>query len=1046
MSTKSVHDQILDSYLRPIEASFQENRPQLKLINYGTGSGKTYQLFKAIYQTIEQHRDSKIIGIYIAPLREHLSVPGSLERDYPDTPVYKLNSLEMKTTDELLELYKKWIPSILKNTDLWKIAAEAARKIDSRKKKKDKKTDEKADKKAKANLQTVEGVINRLEYIKRIEFGDKDFNQSETTKAKRELNNLLESFLKFFINCKLDQTNWPNECLKLMEIFFPLHLLREKSGILMLTYKKFETNIPYFKLSDGTWVQKSNYLDKYAIAPENDSKKFIFALDEQEDGYQIMLKEKIDIISPEDMAINNALSSIKREFSLLFSTQNQQNRKLLRELLDFLHQNKGAYEEFLEIFEKGKSIDPALVRYAPIYQQLTSEEGNSREFLKQVISIYKGMDNSLQEIVSLFQNFHEENPIELDWEVLWRVLSKFENNRSLLISHELYNKYQDDLLNIFCYNDLYVYNIEHLKELFLIKPSGGHVRITEEKEDKEKKVSEGTSVAELIYTILAMRSQIKKIKDLLVDVLDAEDSQSRSLDIWSRQIDKVDKVKKANEESRKENPQLKYFNDTYVYESNKSRVNIKEISRYQQKKLIDPALTEVSIGNTVIFTSPEHKIHSILANKPNVLFLISATGGISGDLSTSYDFRYFKDKLRNPSGESNFQPMTEEEVSRCKQIRESRQSKSNRDITVNFFNQDLSSFPNGETQEVVTRFEESILEDFIDEKKNSGLHRYKIQELNSFIRFLFYLWEDDSIQETIAFTQTLSWIKQLLEYWERCHSGNFKLSQNKNPEENQVEHPRIYYLHGVNDKKYQSKTKIKIILYYADFNKDYNDKTTEKSYLKELVEEEGQKIFFISAYPSASKGLNPIVKNSDGEEKDFDSLILLTDSYYTMMSSKPKKKKKKDDLAKKSEDEEKSTTLQHFALMKNIVSVGESKAIKEFNQYLSEPDAARFKAQQHKILLGKAIVQAIGRSERRNFPNQVSKIFLNEETRNNLVNFYNYLQREEDREIGKLSMNNYQVYLRVTEEEEKRCINDYEEHVENEIDAASDFREYQKKC
>jgi len=658
--------------------------------------------------------------------------------------------------------------------------------------------------------------------------------------------------------------------------------------------------------------------------------------------------------------------------------------------------------------------------------------------LKEVIKIYQGIDESLEKIVKLFQHYNEKDPIELDWEVLSRVLSKFENNRSLLIPQELYKKYKDDLLNIFCYNDLYVYNIEPLKELFLVKPAGGHVRIMEY---KEKKVSEGTSVAQLIYTIFAMGTQIKKIKDILVNVLGAEDSQSRSLEIWSRQIDKV---KKANEERRGENPQLQYLNRDYVYESNKSMVNLKEISRYQHpdKNLIDPALTEVAIGSTVIFTSPEEKIKSILAKKANVLFLISATGGICGDLSTSYDFCYLKDEL--PS----FQPMTDDEVSLCEQIRESRQS--NREITVNFFNQDLSSFPNGETQEVVARFEDKFFKDFLDAYKkkieaetNSPFrwNRHKIQELNNFIRFLFYLLEDDEIQETIAFTQTLRFIKPFLEYCKSLHHINFTFEQAE-------EHPNIYFL-KVNHKKYKSQTRIKIVLYNARFNKDYNDKITEKSYLDELVEEEGQKIFFISAYQSASKGLNPIVKTQNGEEKDFDSLILLTDSYYTMMEpSKGKKKRGKDNLDQKSEDqdEQKSTTLQHFAIMKSIVSVGDSQLeIKEFNQYLSEPEAGRFKAQQHQILLGKGIVQAIGRSERRDFPNQVSKIFLNEETRKNLVNLYNYLEREEPDEIGKLSLNNDKVYLRVREDEKKRCIKNYDDHVDKEMDAASAFNKHKTK-
>jgi len=102
---------ILNSYLTTIEDSFRENRPQLKLINYGTGSGKTHQLFQAICETIGRHLDVQVIGVYIAPLREHLQVPDKVAEKYPDIPVYTINSLEMKTTDEHIKLYKKWIPS-----------------------------------------------------------------------------------------------------------------------------------------------------------------------------------------------------------------------------------------------------------------------------------------------------------------------------------------------------------------------------------------------------------------------------------------------------------------------------------------------------------------------------------------------------------------------------------------------------------------------------------------------------------------------------------------------------------------------------------------------------------------------------------------------------------------------------------------------------------------------------------------------------------------------------------------------------------------------
>ncbi len=1006
---ESIRCKILDSYLTTIGDSFRENRSQFKLINYGTGSGKTHQLFEAICTTIQEYPDIQIIGIYVAPLREHLSVPTSVKNQYSEIPVYKLNSLEMKTTDKYIERYKQWIPSILKNTKLWKKAS----KISS-----DKKANEYRQK-----LNKVKSVINRLEYFKTANLGDEKLNKFETKKARQELNNLLESFLEFFIKCELDKDNFSDECLKLIEIFFPLYILREKSGILMLTYEKFETNIQYFKYNGKKWVKKSKHLDKYVVQNANNSTKFILAFDEQEDGYKTMLEKKIDIISPEEMAINNALSSINREFALLFANKNEQNR----ELLNFLDHNKGAFHEFQEHLEKGKILAPQLQKYLKPYQKITAEEGNSIQFIQELISINKGIEESLTEIVTIFDKDDEETPIALNFEMLSRVLAKFENTKTLLIPQELYNKIGDDLMNIFSYNNLYIYNINSLQNLYLSKVPGGHVRIT------EKRVLDKTSVAELIYGILAMRSQVEKTKKILANVLDAEDSQSHALDIWSRQISKV---RKADEENamqieRGKNP---YLDRQYVYESNKPIVNIKEISRYQNPKnnLIDPTLQEVSIGSTAIFTSPEHKIRSIVANNANVVFAISATGGIFGDLTTSYDMRYLEDKLRYESGQSAFKIMTDSEILLCEEIRKYRQQ--HRQIKVDFFSQDLASFPNDKTKDVAARFESLILKDFIrylkQEQNITYLNSYKVQELSKFIHFLFYLFEDDSIQETIAFTQTLRWIKELIEYCTSINHANFIFE--KSPE-----HPSIHYLQ-IKHKQYQSNVRIKLIFYYAQFNKDYYDQSNRKTYLDELVEKEGEKIFFISAYQSASKGLNPIIKTQNGIEKDFDSLVLLMDAYYTEISFSSKKTKDK--------ETDKSTTLYHFALMKHIVNLSDSNLeIKDFNQYLNTPEASAFCQQQHQILLGKGIIQAIGRSERRDFSAQVMKIFINDETRKNLVSFYNYLEQNEPNEINKLSVNNYEVYQEVLAESKKQAINNYDDHIYDEIDAVIAFQEFKNK-
>lgn len=275
---KSIRKHILDSYIDVIKDSFQTNRSRLKLINYGTGSGKTHQLFQAIYKTIEKYPDIQTIGIYVAPLREHLSIPDRLKNRYSNIPVYKINSLDMKTTNYFIDKYKKWIPLILKKENIWKLES---------KKFKSKEIDE-----VKQNLYSILNIIKRLKFLHTSNLGDRKIQDNQIKTAKQDLTSGIENFLVFLINSNSDENTWSDECLKLMEIFFPLHLLRKKSGILMLTYDKFETTVPYFKYNGKKWIKKNEYLDKFVVQNGINSTKFILAFDEQEDGYQIMLKKK----------------------------------------------------------------------------------------------------------------------------------------------------------------------------------------------------------------------------------------------------------------------------------------------------------------------------------------------------------------------------------------------------------------------------------------------------------------------------------------------------------------------------------------------------------------------------------------------------------------------------------------------------------------------------------------------------------------------------------------------------------------------------------
>lgn len=990
------HFSILDSYLTTIDASFQENRSRLKVVNYGTGSGKSYEFFRAAYKTIAEHLNVRIIAFYVAPLREHLTIDPVLKSQYPKIPALTVHSREMKTTDEYLKSYTSWIQKILDNKQLWQTRTkELVEKIQEQRQR----------------LNQAPAIINQIEYFKRVSYIEEAAREKWIEQAVNDLCRLIETFLEFFIRDRPDETTWPEEVFRLVEIFFPLYLLREKSGIVLLTCKKFETTVPFFHFDGKMWIKRERIVPDYVAQQQDPTVKFILAFDELEDGYQIMLDEMIDIISPQALAINNALSSINRELSALFSLHGKENRKLLK----FVAQNPGAFHEFEEHATRNKLIDQRLMEFFPLYERLVAGEGNSIQFLKELAKINRQLEESLENIAQVFEQYQEEKPVSFDFKILDKVLSRFENNRSLLIPYELYQEIGDDLINIFSYNNVYIYNIEPLKKLFLTRSPSGHVIIT------RKKARGHTSLAELIYAILAVRLQIKAIKDFLTHVLNAEDSQSRSLEIWSRQ---TAKVQRAIQDHIPSAPKSDYLDRAYVYRSYKSIINIMEIARYQtpDNNLVAAEQREVSIGSTAIMTSPENTLLSMLARPGTVVFLISATGGIFGDLSTSYDMQYLKDMLRDESGASSFQKMGEREILLCEQIRSERQSA--RRVEAANFNKEWESFPNVKTRDIAQRFEEGPLATFIKglADNNIWLGIYKVQELKYFCRFLFYLMEDDDLQDMMIFTQKITWIRDFMEACEVNNNERFKFRVSP-------DHPDIFYI-GVNHPKYQSPVEVKLIFYSASFNRKYHDKTIKRGYLEELHQQKGQKILFLSAYASASKGLNPIILTETGAKKDFDSLVLLMDSYYTVMKPEPDRKRSSTGTPK---------TKYHFALMKSIVQRGELIEIRKFNEYLRRPEAKIFWERQHLILLAKNTLQAIGRTERRNFPGQVVKVFINQETQHNLVAFYRYLREEEPDEVRKLSVNNYAVYQRVQEEERKRLIPNYEEHLETEIEATLAF-------
>ncbi|MFJ3009214.1 hypothetical protein [Pseudomonas fluorescens] len=202
-------------------------------------------------------------------------------------------------------------------------------------------------------------------------------------------------------------------------------------------------------------------------------------------------------------------------------------------------------------------------------------------------------------------------------------------------------------------------------------------------------------------------------------------------------------------------------------------------------------------------------------------------------------------------------------------------------------------------------------------------------------------------------------------------------------------------------KPFDGKTKIRVILFSSQLAKDVDI----DEYLKV---ERDTRICLISAYGSAGTGLNLFVERAgDNFHHDFDRLVLVNTPFYSAIREK---------------DTGLNTVKNHILLLKHIAS-GENEAVRlaQFDSNLMQPKNRRILNQEHDLAVLKAIIQAVGRVERRD-THLHTEIFLPSDVIDDLVVRYSRLRREgNDLLINGLSLLNHRLMQFCLEQAESRC-------------------------
>lgn len=202
-------------------------------------------------------------------------------------------------------------------------------------------------------------------------------------------------------------------------------------------------------------------------------------------------------------------------------------------------------------------------------------------------------------------------------------------------------------------------------------------------------------------------------------------------------------------------------------------------------------------------------------------------------------------------------------------------------------------------------------------------------------------------------------------------------------------------------KPFDGKTRIRVILFSSQLAKEVDI----DEYLKVDAD---TRICLISAYGSAGTGLNLFVERvEDNFHQDFDRLVLVNTPFYSAIREK---------------DTGLNTVKNHILLLKHISS-GENEAVRlsQFDSNLMQPKNRRILNQEHDLAVLKAIIQAVGRVERRD-SHLHTEIFLPSDVIDDLVVRYSRLRREgNDLLINSLSLLNHRLMQFCLEQAESRC-------------------------
>lgn len=320
--------------------------------------------------------------------------------------------------------------------------------------------------------------------------------------------------------------------------------------------------------------------------------------------------------------------------------------------------------------------------------------------------------------------------------------------------------------------------------------------------------------------------------------------------------------------------------DSFVYESLKSVISLRE-SRRQNLEYNAARDIALTVTLSALKKTPENDIDQYLGTR-NGVYLMSATGGLKSASSGAFNMQQMQTLISRRDG--MFFEMSEEEIKLVLMRREHLAPLRARHVKV-FETFKPEAIASGSTtysflsKQLLKMLQEGSAPQVIKKLKNG----YKVAELKTIIASLDELARSE-ISSGLVLAQSLAMFKPALRKMADSGTGLIEMVDNEG-DVFLYHHARLAANAHLADKR-----PVRIVLYRAnrfaskgndrlDFE-DAADTGQFSAELKEALDTKDAKVCLVSAYKSASRGLNFYV-TVNGREQDFEMMVMANDPYYT---------------------------------------------------------------------------------------------------------------------------------------------------------------------